>query len=234
MKDIAEQLGIVLMKKPISAKCDKCKTRPRYREQDKTRKWCKRCIDRYRREQNQTPEKMEAKIFDIVEPLYVDACLDDLGKALTKQVLNRPEDQDVFLFGAPGVGKTHTMAAFVRHYIGIGHKCIRINFDDFCCQIRSTMSPASKQTEWDLVEPLKDVDVLFIDDLGLRSKRETDFAYITLYSILNKRQERLLPTFISTNKDLDRLRESFDERIVSRLQTALQIKVVGKDRRKSE
>ena len=83
-------------------------------------------------------------------------------------------------------------------------------------------------------KPYKDVDLLFIDDLGLRSKQETDFAYITLYSLLNKRQERLLPTFISTNKDLDRLRASFDERIVSRLQTALQIELKGEDRRKAK
>ena len=96
------------------------------------------------------------------------------------------------------------------------------------------MSPASKQTEWEMVQPMKDVDILFIDDLGLKSKQESDFAYQILYTILNKRQERLLPTFISTNKNLDKLRDSFDERIVSRLHTALKFKVVGKDRRKPE
>ena len=96
------------------------------------------------------------------------------------------------------------------------------------------MSPATKKTEWDLIEPLKKVDMLFVDDLGLRSKRETEYAYITLYSILNKRQERLLPTFICSNKDLDRLRESFDDRIVSRLQTAVIIRMDGQDKRKNE
>ena len=95
------------------------------------------------------------------------------------------------------------------------------------------MSPASDQTEWQLIEHLKNKDLLVIDDLGLRSRQETDFAYVTLYSILNKRQERLLPTFISSNKDLKRLRESFDQRIVSRLEPALQIDMTGKDRRKS-
>jgi DNA replication protein DnaC len=93
------------------------------------------------------------------------------------------------------------------------------------------MSPASKKTEWDLIEPLKDVDKLFIDDLGLRSKQETDFAYVTFFSILNKRQERRLPTFVTSNKSIEQLGLSFDARVASRLQTALIIEMTGQDRR---
>lgn len=185
-------------------------------------------MDRYHR-----PKPTEGKIIKTVEPLYAEASVDDLDKAMVGRVLSRPAYQDVFIYGIPGVGKTYAMAAFIRHYMEAKYQCQRINFDDFCCKVRATMSPASKQTEWQMVRPLKELDLLFIDDLGLRSKRETDFAYVTLYSILNKRQERLLPTFISTNKGPDRLRESFDQRIVSRLTGALQIELTGKDRRKN-
>ena len=176
---------------------------------------------------------MEKKIYKVVEPLYAKARIEHLDDSFAK-ALYRPEYQDVFFHGIAGAGKTYAMAAFIRHYMAKGYECIRINFDDFCCKVRSSMSPASKITEWDMIKPLKDCDILFIDDLGLRSKRETDFAYVTLYSLINKRQEQLLPTFLSSNKDLDRLRESFDERIVSRLQTALVIKLEGPDRRKGE
>jgi DNA replication protein DnaC len=94
------------------------------------------------------------------------------------------------------------------------------------------MSPASTKTEWDLIDPLKDVDKLFIDDLGLRVKQETDFSYVTLYSILNKRQERRLPTFISSNKSIEKLGQSFDARIASRLSAAVSIEITGCDRRR--
>jgi DNA replication protein DnaC len=94
------------------------------------------------------------------------------------------------------------------------------------------MSPASKKTEWDLIEPLKDLDKLFIDDLGIRAKQETDFSYVTLYSILNKRQERQLPTFLSSNKTVAQLGQSFDARIASRLSAALIIEMTGEDRRR--
>jgi DNA replication protein DnaC len=124
------------------------------------------------------------------------------------------------------------MAALIRHYIYEGFEVERINFDDFCVQVRSTMSPASKKTEWDLIEPLKDLDKLFIDDLGIRAKQETDFSYVTLYSILNKRQERQLPTFLSSNKTVAQLGQSFDARIASRLSAALIIEMTGEDRRR--
>lgn len=222
----------VKLKEPLAkvisvSRCENCKVR--YRHADK--KWCKQCIDRYYRKQKLTPEAVDKVTLGLVEPLYANATLDDIESTIREKLLNREPEQDLFLYGLPGRGKTYIMAALIRHYISQGYECKRICFDDFCCQVRSTMSPASKQTEWDMVKPLIEIDMLFIDDLGLRSKQETDFAYVTLYSILNKRQERLLPTFISTNKDLDRLRVSFDERIVSRLHTALQIELTGKDRR---
>ena len=139
--------------------------------------------------------------------------------------------QDLFVTGPVGTGKTHLMAALAKEFIYEGFRCTRINFDDFCVKVRSTMSPASRLTEWDLIEPMKNVDKLFIDDLGLRSKQETDFAYVTLYSILNKRQEKRLPTYISSNKTIDTLAQAFDQRIGSRLKTAMVIELGGEDRR---
>lgn len=216
-----------LLTKLISDRCENC--RRRYRHKDK--KWCKRCRDVYYRKQDITLQTVDRATINLVEPLFANAILDDIEQSIREKLLNRESTQDLFLYGLAGRGKTHIMAALIRHYLSEGYEIGRICFDDFCVNVRSAMSFASKVTEREMVEPLKQVDMLFIDDLGLRSKQETDFAYVTFFSILDKRQERMLPTFISSNKDLDRLRESFDERIVSRLQTALIIEIKGKDRR---
>lgn len=158
--------------------------------------------------------------------------MDDLTGEIREKLESLKFGQDVFFFGPIGTGKTHAMAALVRKYVYEGYECERINFDDFCVKVRSSMSPVSTLTEWDMIEPMKKVDMLFIDDLGLRSKQETDFAYVTFYSILNKRQERRLSTFVSSNKNINRLAEAFDSRIASRLSTALIIEMKGEDRRK--
>jgi DNA replication protein DnaC len=178
------------------------------------------------------PEKAEKTITEAVGARYVDATLESIDSGIADKLLGLESGQDVFMFGLVGVGKTYCMAALLRHYVYEGFECKRINFDDFCVQVRSTMAAASKQTEYELIEPLKQVDKLFIDDLGLRSGQETNFVYVTLFSILNKRQERMLPTFITTNKSIEQLGQSFDARIASRLQTALVIKMTGKDRRR--
>lgn len=177
------------------------------------------------------PERAEKIITEAVGARYVDATLENLDSGITDKLLGLESGQDVFLYGPVGVGKTYAMAALLRHYVCQGFECKRINFDDFCVQVRSTMGPASKQTEYELIEPLKQADKVFIDDLGLRSGQETNFVYVTLFSILNKRQERMLPTFITTNKSIEQLGQSFDARIASRLRTALVIEMTGQDRR---
>jgi len=170
----------------------------------------------------------------LVELLYLDAKIDDLDKDVRGKLLELKYGQDVFMHGPVGVGKTYAMAALIRQYVYEGYECERINFDDFCVKVRSTMSPAATKTEWDMIEPLKHIDKLFIDDLGLRSQPETQFSYQTFYSILNKRQGRMLPTFISSNKSIEQLGQTFDARIGSRLQTALVIEMNGEDRRMIE
>jgi len=160
---------------------------------------------------------------------YIEANLSHLEPELRDQLLSAPDD--IFLWGPVGVGKTYAMATLIRKFIIDGFECHRINFDDFCCRLRSSMNFNSKETEYSLIEKLTKTDKLFIDDLGLRSKSESDFAYQTFYNILNKRQERLFPTYLTSNKDVDTIGRQFDYRIASRLKAGAIIFMDGPDRR---
>ena len=215
----------------LSGRCERCGYGLKHRDKTGLRAWCRRCIDVWERRQGLTDDKAERLILKQVGSLYLDAKLDDLDAEVREKLLALESGQDVFMFGPVGTGKTYAMATLIRHYVYEGYQVERINFDDFCTQLRSTMSPASKITEWGLIKPLKEVDRLFIDDLGLRGKQESDFSYVTLYSVLNKRQERRLPTFICSNKSVEQLGQSFDSRIASRLSAAVSIEVTGINRR---
>lgn len=221
-----ESIGSIL-KSLLFDKCENCGTRPKAAEGKKVKKWCQVCIDRYRHKWELRPSKILYELTSNIGEAYLDAEIGgvDIGDQLLAA------EGDIFLHGDIGVGKTWAMAALLKHYLCEGYSCKRINFDEFCCQVRATMNNNSTVTEYDLITKLVKVDKLFIDDIGLRSKRETDFAYITFYSILNKRQERRLPTYISTNKTIDQLSRSFDSRIASRLSFATIIEMIGKDRR---
>ncbi len=216
----------------LFAKCSKCGHGARFKDSfGEEKSWCKRCIDVAERKIRITPEGIERVIPQLVGLLYADARVEHLDQQVQDKLMALEYGQGVYLHGPVGSGKTYAMAALLRQFVCEGYECKQISFDDFCVKVRSTMSPAAKQTEVELVEPLKTIDKLFIDDLGLRSKRESDFAYITLYTLLDTRQKHRLPTFISSNKSIDQLGQQFDARIASRLQTALIIEMTGKDRR---
>ncbi len=228
---MAKKLSDLLnsQKNSYGNRCEHCGYGYLHTDETGIRKWCKRCIDAYRRcESGFSAEKMVLKQ---VGELYAHARLAHLDENIAEKLCSLVGNKDVFMFGAVGTGKTYAMAAALRWYAENGYICRRINFDDFCIELRATMSPDATTTEWGIIESLKGVDKLFIDDLGLRSKQETDFAYVTLYSILNKRQERMLPTFVTSNKSIEQLGQHFDARIASRLRTAEIIEMTGRDRR---
>ena len=228
-----EKIGTIvksMMKTMLDERCVQCKVR--YKSADQV--CCGYCLGIIKRQQQMTPKMIEKITLGLVEARYANATMDDIDLKICNQLRERESYQDVFIWGLPGRGKTYLMAALIRAYVGSGYECIRGSFDELCCLIRSTMSPASKQTEWEMTERLKSRDLLFIDDLGLRPELESNFAYQTFLLVLNKRQERMLPTFISSNKSLDRLRETlFDARIMSRLSMALVIEMTGEDRRRA-
>ena len=168
-------------------------------------------------------------LLDLVGADFIDASMGDISPLYWRKIFEAPGD--IYLYGGIGVGKTYAMAALLKERLFTGHTCDNINFDTFCSKVRSTWAKGSKITEADLIAQMSNVDSLFIDDLGLRTKQESDFAYVTLFSILNKRQADRLPTYFTSNKDIATLAQTFDGRIASRLKTATIIQMTGPDRR---
>jgi len=60
-------------------------------------------------------------------------------------------------------------------------------------------------------------NLLMIDDFG--TEKLTDFVYQCIYEVLNKRYEQMLPTIITSNKNL----QDLDERIASRISEACDV-----------
>ena len=174
------------------------------------------------------------EISRIVPPLYRDAHINGLKPVFRETFFKLSPSEGLFLSSPVGVGKTHALYAFARYFILKGVDVIFYRYEDLLCDIRASYTSDSVVDEMKLLNRLKNVRKLFIDDLGTTSgiNVETDFSLRTLFNILDHRINYCLPTFLSSNKTIEELGQSFDKRIFSRIAGSCQVlNLSGKDKR---
>lgn len=172
-----------------------------------------------------------------IPPLYRQACLRDFSKPFLRKLFEHDRRFGLLLWGRPGVGKTHALAALIRHYLLQRKKCQRISYEMLCLQIRDTFKTGSRKTELEVIRPLLECDCLFLEDLGTTvsgGHQESDFSLRTFLVLLDGRLEACKPTFITTNKSVESLAVSFDERVASRLHCLKVLEVSGMDKRRMD
>jgi DNA replication protein DnaC len=162
--------------------------------------------------------------------------------------LGADEGLGLLFCGDNGVGKTHLAAAVLRELVTV--KGVRGQFWDFhelIREIKSSYDPETKTTELQVLEPVVEMDVLLLDDLG--AWKMTDWMNDTLFYILNSRYMAKRPTLITTNyqdvtreealaADPLRRKEFLVERIGQRLRSRLMemclvIRMQGADHRQA-
>ena len=86
-------------------------------------------------------------LIEAVGERYADVQVRDLSPALTATFCVLPDDKGVMLWGKAGVGKTHTMAVFVRSFIVEGCSIGFETWDMLCLRIRSSYQAKASETE---------------------------------------------------------------------------------------
>jgi DNA replication protein DnaC len=179
-------------------------------------------------------EQQRAQLLLVVPDRYMVAKIEDLPTKL-QELFTGEIDNGVLLWGSTGAGKTYAMAALAKKYIKDGFKVLRAHYEMLCLQIRDTYNPKASQTEWGIIEPLLNCDKLFIEDVGVShriGKQESDHSTRTLQVLIDIRLERCRPTFITTNKSVENLAKSFDERIGDRLRLFHVFQMTARSKRK--
>jgi DNA replication protein DnaC len=176
-----------------------------------------------------------ARLQAVVPQRFMPAELSHLPEKLVEIIKALPKEKGLYLWGAQGRGKTYAMAAIAKMYIIQGFTVERVGYEMLCLLLRDTFRKNSERTEYAVIKPLLEADKLFIEDVGTTKSEnsiESDFSLRTLLVLIDYRLEHCKATFITTNRSIEELAKTFDERITSRIQQGCEImKYTGEDKR---
>lgn len=116
----------------------------------------------------------------------------------------------LILMGSAGTGKTH-LASAVSNYLM--DELIPVKFGTFISLLDSLKK--AFRTDRDIISNLVSTPLLVIDDLG--KEKYTEWVSQILFQVVDERYNRELPIIITTNLNLQELKERVGEPITSRL-----------------
>ena len=152
-----------------------------------------------------------------------------------------PQPFGLLFMGPQGIGKTHLAVGIIKKLIR--EKSIPslfCTFPELLKEIQDSWNPVSQSSEMTLLEPVLNVEVLVLDELG--AQKPSDWVRDQVAYILNYRYNENKVTIITTNfldpatspakedRKIDSLSQRIGERIRSRLfEMCKTIKMDGKD-----
>src|ERR1700737_925824 len=106
-------------------------------------------------------------------------------------------EKGLLLMGPSRVGKTHLPVASLKELIRLGHAGLFCDYRELLKEIQASYNPASESTEMGILEPIRTVEILVLDDLG--ASKPSDWVRDIVGIVLNARYNENLTTVITTN-----------------------------------
>jgi DNA replication protein DnaC len=106
-------------------------------------------------------------------------------------------DAGLLLIGPCGVGKTHLAVAVAKQLIARGHEALFYDYRELLKEIQGSYNATNQATEASVLEPVLNVEVLLLDDLG--ASKPSAWALETIGHILTTRYNEKRVTLLTTN-----------------------------------
>ncbi len=139
--------------------------------------------------------------------------------------------ENLLLIGPTGTGKTHLSTAIAGALIHRGFDVIYDSTQNVISDFEADRFKSGYGNYEPKASKYLECSLLILDDLGTEFTNQ--FTVSTLYNLLNTRQNKGLPTVISTNLSPDELAKKYEDRIYSRIIGAgcKVLVFMGKDKR---
>lgn len=143
------------------------------------------------------------------------------------QKFGRFHFKNLFLTGAPGLGKTFLSACIAG---SVSQQGFSVSYESaahlFSKLERERFSPSEENKQ--AAEAIRNADLLILDDLG--TEMPGQFVTAALYTLVNDRLMEGKPMIISTNLNIGEVAQRYNPQIASRLQGSFtRLTFVGED-----
>lgn len=142
----------------------------------------------------------------------------------------------LLLYGPPGTGKTFLVSCIANELLEQLVPVIIISSIGLLNRIKETYNRGGAEAEVEIINNLKNADLLIIDDLGTESA--TPWAMEKIYEIVDSRYRDMKPLIITTNLTREALKDKLaSEDGVSRtydriIEMSYPLEVIGPSRRR--
>ncbi|MED0673163.1 ATP-binding protein [Aneurinibacillus aneurinilyticus] len=135
------------------------------------------------------------------------------------------DPHNLLMMGDYGVGKSHLAVSITKRLAEKGFTSIFVSTPELLTKIRSTYNRDSNHSELELLELIKTVDCLVLDDIG--AEYGTDWAVTKMFEVVDSRLGR--HTIYTTNLGPEELAERLGPRNMSRMKQDTEILVMQGD-----
>lgn len=169
------------------------------------------------------------KTLDFMPELYKNSWIEDCDIKIKEWMVKekKREKMGLYIYGSCGTGKTYALYALYRNCVLLQFPCCIENTVEL---LRLFKRDFKYENESNFEYYLGYKGLLFIDDIG--AEKNTEFVDETLYHLINTRNEKMLPTFFTSNLSLKELAKKNGDRLASRIAGMCEIiKLEGEDKR---